>query len=467
MVRTAPSRRPAGVVKAGITKASTKAYPYGCFGCTRTFKQKKHLACHYGKTGKVRRKYDAGTLVAADLKKHPQCVYAQRQQAHGLASVRTIRNSGIRVLLHRPAASDAVFVNTSASKLIPEAIQDVRRIECDGLSQARVSEGIVAIQALPCVRGYVTDEKPAVRTKLYSFLLFLVYSMHATTRLSFRGLQLSELTCSIAVGVPGMLLLDDVVCFRTLYASLRSAFPQSADVSDCVLWILVAHMCVRPGIIEQIRNVVCIRVLRPTRENIADVITAMARRNGQVQSRMEAGQRSWRQIDVFGLASTQTFGTMNCGTHNLHKQLLKYDALRSIAENIAQLQYNPTFTDIVDCIGKAHVPCYAPSGYWTVHLARVFLPSYTGYDRIQTVTYTDKCIRTLYRMGSGASSLNELGIREVSAPDRIRRMTACVEKLGDVFGFRLQMDPAHLVLTACEAHRRDVYTGVFSRRSGL
>ena len=79
MVRATLSRRPAGVVKAGITKA----YPYACIGCNRTFKQKKHLARHYGKTGLVRRKYNAGTLVAADLQRHKQCKYALTQKAHG------------------------------------------------------------------------------------------------------------------------------------------------------------------------------------------------------------------------------------------------------------------------------------------------------------------------------------------------------------------------------------------------
>ena len=156
----------------------------------------------------------------------------------------------------------------------------------------------------------------------------------------------------------------------------------------------------------------------------------------------------------------------HCGAHNLYLQLLGFTALRGIAEKIALLDRNPAFSDIVDFFGKAGVPCYAPKDYWTVHLARVFLPSYTGYDRVETVKYPDKCIRTLYAMGSGTSSLSKLGISKSQAPEGVRRITACVEKLGEVYGFRLEINPALLVLTACEA-RRDVYTGVFKRRSGL
>ena len=70
-------------------------------------------------------------------------------------------------------------------------------------------------------------------------------------------------------------------------------------------------------------------------------------------------------------------------------------------------------------------------------------------------------------MGIGASTLSILGISKSEAPAGVRRLAACVEKLGDVYGFRLEMDPALLVLTVCEAHRRDVYTGVFKRRAGL
>ena len=55
---------------------------------------------------------------------------------------------------------------------------------------------------------------------------------------------------------------------------------------------------------------------------------------------------------------------------------------------------------------------------WTVYLARVFLPSNTGYDRIETVKYTDKCIRTLYAMGSGASSLSKLAISKSQGSGR-------------------------------------------------
>ena len=70
-------------------------------------------------------------------------------------------------------------------------------------------------------------------------------------------------------------------------------------------------------------------------------------------------------------------------------------------------------------------------------------------------------------MGSGAMTLSILGISYDEALAGVKRLTASVEKAGNVYGFRLDMDPAFLALTACEAHRRDVYTVVFRRRAGL
>ena len=61
------------------------------------------------------------------------------------------------------------------------------------------------------------------------------------------------------------------------------------------------------------------------------------------------------QVDVFGLV-----GATNCGAYNLHRQLLRFTALRSIAEKIALLDRRIAFSDIADCIGKARVPCHAP-----------------------------------------------------------------------------------------------------------
>ena len=144
--------------------------------------------------------------------------------------------------------------------------------------------------------------------------------------------------------------------------ALRGPAPGIPDqrrprLADCILWIMFAHMCVRPGIIDQIRSSVCMQALRPTRGNIEDVMKVLARRHGHVASCMESGKRRWRQGDVFGLAPTQALGVTNCGTHNLQRQLLVFNKLRGIVEQLALLDRNPAFSDIVDCIGKARVPC--------------------------------------------------------------------------------------------------------------
>jgi hypothetical protein len=278
----------------------------------------------------------------------------------------------------------------------------VTEIERDGLVANRVREGIASIQRLACVRSYVTEENEQVTIKLYS----LPSMQHARLNSGWvSAAAVSENTCSIAVGVPGMRLLDDVVfsagstgAFARLPEQFRPRGLYSVDHGRAYV--------LAPGIIDQIRSIVCMLGLRPTRGNIEVATAALARRHGHVASSMESGKRTWRQIDVFGLASTQVLGVHNCGSKNQHRQLLKFSKLRGIAEQLALLDGSPAFSDIVDCIGKARVPCYAPIGHCTVHLARIFLPSYTGYDRIETAPYTDKCIQTVYTMGSGASTLS-------------------------------------------------------------
>ena len=52
---------------------------------------------------------------------------------------------------------------------------------------------------------------------------------------------------------------------------------------------------------------------------------------------MPAGQRDWKRIDVFCVASTQTLGAKYCGSHKLHQQVEEYEKLERIADGLAAL----------------------------------------------------------------------------------------------------------------------------------
>jgi hypothetical protein len=228
------------------------------------------------------------------------------------------------------------------------------------------------------------------------------------------------------------------------------------------LWVMSAHMLVRPGLIEHLRVEVCSKGTRPTADGIAHVISVLARRHGHVPSRMAAGKRTWRQVDVFSIASTQTLGAHYCGSHKINAQLLQYEKLESIALKIASYRGQTVdFGDIVGAIGGSGLACYAPRGYWTVHLARVFVPRFGGITLLDGVRYSPECARVLYKMGSGASSMILLGITEVNVYDRGLALCKCIVSLGKRLGLHVSMDFAHLACAVCEAHGRHVLPSVW------
>ena len=148
------------------------------------------------------------------------------------------------------------------------------RLETEGIDERRIRSGELAVQASRVVQKYVTNETREERSALYRFLFFAEYSSACTVSFTARKLFFSESTLAIAIGDIGMRRLDDLACFTVLYESLSAAFVSKVD---CVLWIMVAHMLVRPGLIEHLRNEVCTKRTTPTKENISYVIGALAR----------------------------------------------------------------------------------------------------------------------------------------------------------------------------------------------
>ena len=185
---------------------------------------------------------------------------------------------------------------------------------------------------------------------------------------------------------------------------------------------------------------------------------------------MPAGRRTWRQIDVFGVASTQSWGAKYCGTKNLYLQLKQYDLMRAVAERVAalRLKHQVSFYEITGAIDAVGLTRYAVGGYWSVHLARLFVPTFAGIPLLRSVTYTSRCAVLLYNMGAGAQCMELLGISEENAYTRGLALCKCIRVLGRTWGLDLRMELPHLACCVCEAHRRNVLgAGPMERRSGL
>ena len=237
-----------------------------------------------------------------------------------------------------------------------------------------------------------------------------------------------------------------------------------ASLKDVVVWVLVAHMLVKPHLIDAMRNIVCAEGIEPTVQKIGMVIGRLDRRHGQVKSRMrKAGLKSsWREVDVFGVASTMTHGAKYCGSARLYSQLQEFDKMKSIASSLVSLrrQDSVTFSDVVSAIGGKKLPSYTRHGYWTVHLARLFDFAFVGVGLLGgfEIVYTAECMETLRKMGSGSRSMQLIGITSENATERIPLACSAIMSLAKHCGFNIRsMSPGHFACSICEAHRRNVF----------
>jgi hypothetical protein len=336
---------------------------------------------------------------------------------------------------------------------------------------AALSSGIVCIIEVASVQEYLRGS-PRHAVSIKRFLVFALYSTYALQILRAHNLYLCENTLAIGIGCQGVQQIDDVMCFRTFYCSLVGVFRERRDIT---LWIMVAHMLVKPSLIEALRLLVCSRAQLPTKAGISELIGYLARRHGHVASRMPAGQRTWKQIDVFGIASTQTLGAKYAGSVKLYEQLEEYSKLVRIADKICDLDppyrshHEPVeFIDIVKAIDSVGLVCYARRGYWSVHLARALTPSFSGVELIGAVVYTEECAEVLFGMGSGAKTMALLGIPKAKPFYAMMCLCRCITSLLKAYGYEVVVDPATLACAACEAHRRNVMgAGIIERRTGL
>ena len=189
------------------------------------------------------------------------------------------------------------------------------------------------------------------------------------------------------------------------------------------------------------------------------------------EQREVSGNTDWKKLDAFCVASTQVLGHTYCGSHKLWQQLCNFNGLQQIAQNIIGLRVGATidFKRLLDAIGKVGVPGYANGGYWTVHLARIFVPDFGGMDVFKDITYGPEALKSLYNMGTGASSMRFLGVTEVNLSESIPALIRCIKTLSTKYAKRpLVFTPAHLACAACECERRNGFgQGAIQHRPGL
>ena len=425
-----------------------------CIRCRRWFPRAQGLKRHLGRWRYA--KYCNGSLTVRDCIHNGRCDHVLKFGVLRRGSSGRLQ----KVVLSR---GDAIFVARPprASRNLPECIAEVPRHEAEGIDLSDVT----AVVECPAVAAYLAGQRARVRPVASRFFLFVLYSLHAAYTFQHRGLRLSEHTLCVGIGDRGLQQVDDVGCFRDLYESLCGVFVEATDV---VLWMLVCHMLVRPHLIENVRLIACSRGITPTRAGIVEVMNYLSRRWGHVPSRMPAGQRTWRQVDVFGLASTQTLAAVYAGSHRLWQQLLQYDQLRALAAALGAMQGQVKyFHEVSDEIGRARLVCYSVGGYWTVHLARVFVPDFCGVQLLGGIRYGGRCAKVLNDMGRGSRAASELGIPSAAPMQRMIELCQTIEALGRRYGYVFKMKLSHLVCAICEAHRRDAFTVYAQRRAGL
>ena len=402
-----------------------------------------------------------GTLEVSDCLGNLACDVHLRR---GLRS-RTQQRSSVVHRVHL-ADGNAIFVVRPRGRWyeLPACIVEWQRHENEGLC----FEDVSAVSEVPEVAAYLARAATAEQHRLLArFFHYLLYSMHATYQLYHQDVMLGEFTLCAGVGWEGVSRIADVCCFKKLFGMLQRTF---SDPVHMMAWLLVGHMLLKAHAVEYLSQIVCARALEPTYAAICEVMDLVTRGvSGHAASRAAAGSRTWRQVDVFCVASTVTRGATFAGTRNLYLQLQEYEAFTALATELGRLRSQEmTFSELTRRIVRPGLKGYTRIGYWTVHLARVLDPNFGGASMLKSVTYTQTCARELLHMGEGAESLLHLGIHGASPLGGMQDLCGAVAALAKHFGFACTMAPPHLVCVACEAHRRGVFgEGIATRRQGL
>ena len=165
-----------------------------CPGCAKKFVLVQGLKRHLG--SKLYARHEKGLLTAAACARRGACqkfLKGRMRVVKQRLSMKRPKRVCLRrvVVLRRPAQNIAVVSGRGGLHHIPPGIEDVPSMEANGVCEQTISDGVAVVRRMPCDVAYVEDETAAQKRALYRFLLFAMYSLHATHCFVHRNLQFS------------------------------------------------------------------------------------------------------------------------------------------------------------------------------------------------------------------------------------------------------------------------------------
>jgi len=144
----------------------------------------------------------------------------------------------------------------------------------------------------------------------------------------------------------------------------------------------------------------------------------------------------------------------------LLQQLKAFGRMEKLAQNLdVACRNGAAFSSVCSTIAQAKLAgLKGKTGYWTVNLARTFLPDLANIPWVgQGISMDPAGLELLLRMGEGSKACKLLGVDgKTSATTGPQMEAACraVECVSRAAGSKRKCTPTQLVVMSCEAHRR-------------
>ena len=332
-------------------------------------------------------------------------------------------------------------------------------VERNGISGPLLQESLEWVGGLPPVAAYLATLPQKCRVAVRRFLVHICYSVHAVQTIKEHGGLLSENSLAIGVG-EHVQLIDDVECLTRLWRATRVA---GLGCDEGVTYLQFAHDLVRPNIVTALAHVVLLERAPPTRAYMAELLQRLVKRHGI--GKLQGSK------DAMRLNRTQTRAHMFAGTGVLKRKLKPktWPSLVKLSKAIVDLsKVNGTISQLADEVVASKLPGLRTKKYWNLHLSRLFTPGF-AIQLPGSIEIDPKGIVLLHGMGEGSEALGLLNIDKHNANTEVPRLCNVVEGLCGRMGCQMQVTPAHMVVAACESHRRDglrTSTAAIRRRPG-
>ena len=210
---------------------------YKCPGCSTDFSKILNppdgMSKHLGRN--LYQKFKKGKLTAAMcIKQNSKC----QKKVSVLKFLRLKKDKLKTKTGHKFVKKQQPLITKLSSTL-----ERIPACEKGGISLATINDCVAKVAGMTAVRWYTDGMPPRTCGNVYRFLLFMLYSLYASSCLTLLSTPLSEFTLAIGVGDGGMQRIDDVQCFACMHFRL-SFLPRMQRV----LWIIIAHSLVRQSV---------------------------------------------------------------------------------------------------------------------------------------------------------------------------------------------------------------------------